>query len=278
MLDRSHTRNGSLQIGIMATMGKETQNQLPSTQKPCHSVNLLKDFATQKHCNAWRNSIVAHNGTGPGENLLREALNETRPGQHWFNWAANASQSWNVHNSTQFNANTPLTPTKTSSTIVHAHLFSQQKFISHETTNPSIIPHIHPPDRPCEDPTEYSLQLRHCHDIAPHPEWPPRVEGWRESMDRWTHICGFQNGEIFSEWCNMHNPLRCFFWYCTFWAYFCMDFVAWNTERFIFTNVFGEAQGLPLTVSDCLQSNILSSHQVVEACICLISFITMGLK
>lgn len=140
MMDRSHTRNGSLQIGIMATMGKETQNQLPSTQKPCHSVNLLKDFATQKHCNAWRNSIVAHNGTGPGENLLREALNEPRPGQHWFNWAANDYQSWNVHNSTQFNENTPLTPTKTSSTIVHAHLFSQQKFISHETTNPSIIP------------------------------------------------------------------------------------------------------------------------------------------
>ena len=68
----------------LRTASEPTNQPTSLRPKPCYDLNLLKDFATQIHCNAWRNSIVAHNGNGPGENLLWEALNETSRGQHWF--------------------------------------------------------------------------------------------------------------------------------------------------------------------------------------------------
>ena len=101
----------SLNIENCQRTNQSTNFPSPKTMPFSSSYNLLKDFATQKHCNAWRNSIVAHNGNGPGENLLRGPLNETSPGCNTdLTKLQMTYQSWNVKNSTQFNINTPLTP------------------------------------------------------------------------------------------------------------------------------------------------------------------------
>ena len=92
-----------------------------------------------------------------------------------------------------------------------------------------------------------------------------RDEGYDE-FSRWNEIngiqnrCGLKKCWNFRWWCKMHNPLRCLFLHG-----FCgmKHREIYIDQRLWWWNPKGCHSLRCIRVSDCLQSNILSSHQVV---------------